>query len=138
MLHCLLVYARYYIPRSFLNPSDNLLVVLEEEKATPKGIKILTVNRDTICSYITDSSPPHVKSWAMEESHIRAVVDVLQPSAQLKCPNHKKIISVDFASYGDPVGACGNFALGTCDSPSTKGIVEQVKTTKLPFPFQVL
>ncbi|GMN48724.1 hypothetical protein TIFTF001_017899 [Ficus carica] len=115
----------YHIPRSFLKPSDNLLVVLEEEKATPKGIKILTVNRDTICSYITDSSPPHVKSWAREESHIRAVVDVLQPSAQLKCPNHKKIISVDFASYGDPVGACGNFALGTCNSPSTKGIVEQ-------------
>ncbi|XP_024017347.1 beta-galactosidase 11 [Morus notabilis] len=115
----------YHIPRSFLKPTQNLLVVLEEEKASPKGIEILKVNRDTICSYITEFSPPHVKSWAREESHIRAVVDILQPAAHLKCPNHKKIASVDFASYGDPAGVCGNFVLGTCNSPSTKGIVEQ-------------
>ncbi|PON89990.1 Glycoside hydrolase [Trema orientale] len=115
----------YHIPRSFLKPTQNLLVVLEEEKANPKDIEILTVNRDTICSYITDSAPPHVKSWAREESKIRAVVDSLQAAAHLKCPNHKKIVAVEFASFGDPVGACGNFVLGKCNAATTKGIVEQ-------------
>ena len=105
--------------------------MLEEEKANPKEIEILTVNRDTICSYITDYAPPHVKSWAREDSHIRAVVDILEPTAHLKCPNHKKIVSIDFASYGDPIGVCGNFTLGTCNAPSTKGIVEQVKNSRL-------
>jgi len=115
----------YHIPRSYLKQSGNMLVILEEEKADPKDVEILTVNRDTICSYITDYAPPHVKSWAREESHIRAVVDVLEPTARLKCPNHKKVVAVDFASYGDPVGACGSFSVGSCHSPSTKAIIEQ-------------
>ncbi|KAL5561196.1 hypothetical protein UlMin_030943 [Ulmus minor] len=113
----------YHIPRSYLK-EKNLLVVLEEEEANPKEIEILTVNRDTICSFITEYAPPHVKSWAREESNIRAVVD-LQPAANLKCPNHKKIVAIEFASFGDPVGVCGNYFLGKCDSPATKQIVEQ-------------
>ena len=127
------LFIRYHIPRAYLKPTENLLVVLEEEKANPNDIEILTVNRDTICSFISDSSPPHVKSWAREESNIRAVVDNLQAAAHLKCPNHKRIVAVEFASYGDPVGACGSFFMGKCNSASTKGIVEQVK----PFEFHL-
>lgn len=118
---------RYHIPRSYLKPTQNILVVLEEEKANPKDIEILTVNRDTICSFITDSAPPHVKSWAREESKIKPIVDSLHAAARLKCSNHKKIVAVEFASFGDPVGACGNFVLGNCNSATTKSIVEQVK-----------
>ncbi|KAF4391619.1 hypothetical protein G4B88_030770 [Cannabis sativa] len=115
----------YHIPRSYLKPKKNLLVILEEEKANPDDIEILTVNRDTICSIITETAPPHVKSWAREENDIRPVVDHLHPAAHLKCPNHKKIVAVEFASFGDPEGACGSFFVGKCDSALTKGIVEQ-------------
>ena len=108
-----------------------MLVVLEEEKANPKEIEIMTVNRDVICSYISEYSPPHVKSWARQDSHIRAVVDILEPAAHLKCPNHKKIDSVQFASFGDPIGSCGNFTLGECNLHSTKAIVEKVKALAL-------
>ena len=104
----------------------NLLIVLEEEEANPKEIEIRTVNRDTICSFITEYALPHVKSWAREESHIRAVVD-LQPAANLKCLNHKKIVAIEFASFSDPVGVCKNYFLRKCDSPATKQIVEQVE-----------
>ncbi|KAJ6365332.1 hypothetical protein OIU76_030161 [Salix suchowensis] len=89
--------SEYHIPRSYLKPTDNLMVILEEEEASPEKIEILTVNRDTICSYVNEYDHP---------------------------PN-KKIVAVQFASFGDPSGTCGNFAVGTCDSPMSKKVAEQ-------------
>jgi len=115
----------YHIPRSFIKPTENLLVVLEEEKGNPEDIEILLVNRNTICSVITEYHPPHVKSWQRKESKIRPVVDTVKPAAQLKCPNHQEIVAVEFASYGDPYGSCGSFFMGNCNAPITKEVVEQ-------------
>ncbi|KAF8410413.1 hypothetical protein HHK36_002942 [Tetracentron sinense] len=117
--------SEYHIPRAFLKPSENLLVLFEETGGNPESIVIYTVNRDTICSFITEYHPPHVKSWERHESQIRAVVDDVKPKAHLKCPNHKVIIDVNFASFGDPLGACGSYTIGNCTSPNSKKIVEQ-------------
>ncbi|KAF2302056.1 hypothetical protein GH714_031974 [Hevea brasiliensis] len=117
--------SEYHIPRSYLKPKDNLIIVLEEEPANPEKIEILLVNRDTICSYITEYHLPNVKSWARKDDKFKTVVDDVRPAAHLKCPNHKKIIEVEFASFGDPYGACGGFALGNCTSPLSKQVVEQ-------------
>lgn len=35
---------RYHIPRAFLKPSGNLLVVLEEEGGDPLGISLNTIS----------------------------------------------------------------------------------------------
>lgn len=117
---------RYHIPRSYIKPKDNLIVVFEEEHANPEKIEFLLVNRDIICSYITEYDPPHVRSWARKDDRIKTVVDDVRPAAHLKCPNHKKFIKVEFASFGDPYGACGGFVLGNCTSPLSKQIVEEV------------
>jgi len=117
--------SEYHIPRSFLKPSNNLLVIFEEIGGNPEEITILTVSRDTICSFITEYHPPHVKSWQRNNGLIQAVVDDMKPKAQLKCPDHKVIVNVDFASFGDPLGACGNFTTGTCTSFESKEVVEQ-------------
>ncbi|KAK9285037.1 hypothetical protein L1049_024221 [Liquidambar formosana] len=114
----------YHIPRAFLKPSDNLLVLLEETGGNPDGIEILTVDRDTICSYITEYHP--TKCEVMEErkrcdTHRHGDV---KPMAHLQCPNDKVIVNVDFASLGDSYGACGNYNLGTCTSPNSKKVVE--------------
>lgn len=115
----------YHVPRAFAKPSDNLLVLFEENGGNPEGIKIVTVARDVLCSYITQYHPPHVKSWKRENSVIHTVVDDLKPKAHLTCPNHKVIVRVDFASFGNPFGACGSYTLGSCTSPNSKKIVEQ-------------
>ncbi|KAF2322731.1 hypothetical protein GH714_029786 [Hevea brasiliensis] len=117
--------SEYHIPRSYMKPKDNLIVVLEEEQANPEKIEILLVNRDTICSFITEYHPPNVKSWERKDDKFKTVVDDVRPSAHLKCPNHKKIIAVEFSSFGDPYGACGGFSLGNCTSPLSKQVVEQ-------------
>ncbi|KAJ4962348.1 hypothetical protein NE237_022287 [Protea cynaroides] len=111
--------SEYHIPRSFLRPTNNLMVVFEEIGGNPEEIKILTANRDTVCSYISEYHPPNVKSWPGKD-----MVNDLKPQANLKCPNHKVISGVEFASFGDPFGACGNFTIGTCTTTDTKEIVE--------------
>ncbi|KAL9354243.1 hypothetical protein Peur_052213 [Populus x canadensis] len=117
--------SEYHIPRSYLKPTNNLMVILEEEEASPEKIEILTVNRDTICSYVTEYHPPNVRSWERKNKKFTPVADDAKPAARLKCPNKKKIVAVQFASFGDPSGTCGNFAVGTCDSPISKQVVEQ-------------
>ncbi|KAJ9189571.1 hypothetical protein P3X46_000846 [Hevea brasiliensis] len=117
--------SEYHIPRAYLRSSNNLMVILEEERANPEKIQILTVNRDTICSHIAENEPASVRSWRRKNGNILPVVDNVQPAAQLMCPNHKKIIAVDFASFGNPEGVCGGYVLGKCSSSNSKKVVEQ-------------
>jgi hypothetical protein len=42
----------------------------------------------------------------------------------LAAPPGEIITSVDFASYGTPLGACGGFYLGTCNATSSQSVVE--------------
>ncbi|KAK1305346.1 Beta-galactosidase 11 [Acorus calamus] len=121
----------YHIPRSYLKPSNNLMVVFEETGGDPEQIKVVTVKRDTTCSVISDDHPPHVKSWKREHSQIRSVVIDAKPMAHLTCPSRKVVKHINFASYGNPVGICGNFTLGTCHSPKTKSIVEKACLGKM-------
>ncbi|KAF9622839.1 hypothetical protein IFM89_034074 [Coptis chinensis] len=117
--------SEYHVPRAYLKPKNNLLVFFEEAAGNPEEIKILTVNRDTVCSFITEYHPPHIKSWTRTGSKLHPVLDNLKPKARLKCPNHKVITAVEFASFGDPFGSCGHFKLGNCTSTSSKMIAEQ-------------
>ncbi|KAF7841215.1 beta-galactosidase 13-like [Senna tora] len=117
--------SEYHIPRVYLKEKENLLVIFEEERANPEKIEILNVDRDTICSYITDKHPPNVNQFASKKMKFHAVVDEAKPEAVLKCPNFKKVVAVEFAGYGDPTGVCGNFQPGKCDSSVAKKVVEQ-------------
>lgn len=122
---------RYHIPRSFLKPKDNLLVIFEEEAISPDKIAILTVNRDTICSFITENHPPNIRSFASKNQKLERVGENLTPEAFITCPDQKKITAVEFASFGDPSGFCGSFIMGKCNAPSSKKIVEQVELSFL-------
>lgn len=109
-----------------MKTGKNLLVVFEETGGNPSGIKVLTVNRDTICSIIAENYPPNVDSWKQSGDQLKAVVDGPKTESQLTCPGGKVIKSVAFASFGDPSGMCGTFAEGKCNSPNSKKVVEQV------------
>uniref|UniRef100_A0A5B7B076 Beta-galactosidase n=1 Tax=Davidia involucrata TaxID=16924 RepID=A0A5B7B076_DAVIN len=117
--------SEYHIPRAFLKPKNNLLVVFEETGGNPGGIEVLIVNRDTICSFITEYHPPNVRSWERKEEQFRPVVDEVKSGAHLTCPEGKVMKVVEFASFGDPYGACGAYSLGKCTSPNSQKVVEQ-------------
>ncbi|PSS12101.1 Beta-galactosidase [Actinidia chinensis var. chinensis] len=117
--------SEYHIPRAFLKPEKNLLVVFEETGGDPEGIEILLVNRDTICSYITEYHPPTVNSWKKSGGKIKTAVDDAKSGAHLTCSDGKVITKVEFASFGDPYGACGKFVEGKCNSQNSKEVVEK-------------
>ncbi|KAL5066527.1 hypothetical protein RYX36_028264 [Vicia faba] len=117
--------SEYHIPRSYLNAEDNLLVILEEEKACPDQIEIMNVDRDTICSNIRENDPANVNSWVSRHGQFRKVSKTTGPYASLKCATGKKIVAIEFASFGNPSGYCGNFTFGNCDAASAKSVVEK-------------
>lgn len=132
---CMYLPIRYHIPRSFLKPKDNLLVIFEETGGKINEVQVQIVNRDTICSYITELHPPSVKSWERTQNQFKPVVEDVKSGAQLTCPEGKVISVVEFASFGDPLGVCGTYMLGTCNSPNSMKVVEQVKTEEILLQF---
>jgi hypothetical protein len=114
------------MPRSFLKPKNNFLVVFEEQGGSPKDILIMTVKRDNICTFVSELNPAHSKSWSRQDGQIKTIEDDLNPAAKLTCPEKKIINKVVFASYGNPMGMCGNFTIGSCHTPQAISLVEKV------------
>nr|KYP36940.1 Beta-galactosidase [Cajanus cajan] len=98
----------YHIPRSWLNPSGNYLVVFEEWGGDPTGISLVQRETESVCADIYEGQPT-LKNREMLESG-----KVNRPKAHLWCPPGQKISQIKFASYGLPLGACGNFREGNC------------------------
>jgi len=51
-----------------------------------------------------------------------AAVDENQ-TLTLSCPAGRKILSINFASYGTPNGSCGGYTIGTCHAANSASIV---------------
>nr|GMC65111.1 beta-galactosidase 13-like [Ipomoea batatas] len=117
--------SEYHIPRSYLKPKNNLMVVFEEIGGDPQGVEVMLVNRDTICSYISEYYPSNVKSWERKGDEFKSVSDDLKPTVRLSCPDDKVMKKIEFAEYGDPEGVCGNYFPGNCTFPNANKIVEK-------------
>lgn len=129
----------YHIPRSFLNPNSNLLVILEEEKeGNPLGITIDTVSVTEVCGHVSSSHLPPVVS-SRRRSHNRTEHRHLKyqyerrPKVQLQCPYGKKISKVLFASFGSPKGNCWRHSIGSCHSPNSLDVVQKACLRKSRF-----
>ncbi|TYI22182.1 hypothetical protein ES332_A06G086500v1 [Gossypium tomentosum] len=85
----------YHVPRSWLKPSGNFLVVFEEWGGDPNGIAL-------------------AKRTTMKKRGMLIAGRISSPKAHLWCPPGQKISKINFASYGMPEGSCGNFREGSC------------------------
>ncbi|XP_057490523.1 beta-galactosidase 16 isoform X1 [Actinidia eriantha] len=117
----------YNVPRSFLKPTGNLLVLLDEEYGNPLDISIGTVSITKVCGHVSDRHLPPLTSWKgrsqnsekYEKHHDR------RPKLQLQCPRKRKISGIVFASFGTPSGDCESYAIGSCHSSDSRAIVEK-------------
>ncbi|CAK7346942.1 unnamed protein product [Dovyalis caffra] len=117
----------YHIPRSFLKPSGNLLVLLEEEKGNPLGISIGTMSITKVCGLVSNYHLPPVSSW-QGKNQINGNSKTKygrRPKVQLRCPRGRTISSVLFSSFGNPSGDCETYAIGSCHSSNSRAIVEK-------------
>lgn len=120
---------RYNVPRSFLTPTGNLLVVLDEEYGNPLDISIGTVSITKVCGHVSNSHPPPVISWKANNqisSMYKKKQHGRRSKVQLNCPQKKNISKIIFASFGSPSGDCGSYTTGSCHSPNSRAIVEKV------------
>ena len=113
------------MPRSWFKPSGNVLVIFEEKGGDPSKIRFSTRKVSSLCSHIAEDHPSfdmeHLQISSMEEYKKKATVS-------LKCPTSTKISVVKFASFGDPVGSCGTYAVGGCHDPNSESVVQRVKS----------
>ncbi|XP_076956713.1 beta-galactosidase 16-like [Bidens hawaiensis] len=111
----------YNVPRLFLKPTGNLLVLFEEENANPLGISLDTISINKVCAHVSDIHPPRVNSWKVRE-HYRLRP---RPRVHLRCPGKRIISKIVFASHGNPSGNCENYSVGKCHSSNSQQIVEK-------------
>ncbi|XP_047939162.1 beta-galactosidase 8 [Salvia hispanica] len=112
----------YHVPRSWLKPSGNVLVLFEQAGGDPTKLSFATREVQSICSRVSDSHPIPVEMWpADEETRKRA-----GPTLSLGCPHPHQVISkINFASFGTPHGSCGSFSHGRCSSKRALSIIEK-------------
>ncbi|GER46934.1 beta-galactosidase [Striga asiatica] len=101
----------YHVPRSWLYPTGNLLVVFEEWGGDPYGVNLVKREVSSVCADIYEWQP-NLMNWQMQASG--KVERPLRPKAHLSCAPGQKITSIKFASFGTPQGYCGNFSEGSC------------------------
>ncbi|KAK4796638.1 hypothetical protein SAY86_028964 [Trapa natans] len=117
----------YHVPRSWLKPTRNLLVVFEELGGDASRITLVKRSLKRACADVYENHPTYLDNNITTQSHqSEAVVMVrLAAKAHLTCAPGQTISSVEFASFGTPAGSCGNFQLGSCHAPSSQAIVEK-------------
>ncbi|MCO5564663.1 hypothetical protein L7F22_018329 [Adiantum nelumboides] len=109
----------YHVPRSWLKQKDNLLVLLEEIGGDPNSISVVVRVVDTVCGYVAEDYPPPLSKWSS------GLANVSFPQLSLECGKGQAISSIDFASFGSPMGQCGNFQRGLCHAPKSRRILER-------------
>lgn len=114
---------RYHVPRSWLYPTGNLLVVLEEWGGEPRGISLVKREISSVCADIFEWQPTLV-NWQLQTSG--KVNKPLRPKAHVQCARGQKISSIKFASFGTPEGTCGNFREGSCHAHHSYDAFERV------------
>lgn len=113
---------RYHVPRSWMRPSGNTLVLFEEQGGNPTLISLATKELHSVCSHVSDSHPAPVDMWSTDLKAGKTS----GPTLSLECPLPGQVISaVKFASYGTPLGTCGSFSHGRCSSTSALSIVQK-------------
>ncbi|KZV51981.1 beta-galactosidase 6-like [Dorcoceras hygrometricum] len=109
----------YHVPRSWLQPGENLLVIHEELGGDPSTISFLTQKGQVLCGRVSEDDLPPADTW---EQGLRFVSRI--PQLRLTCEPGWNIVSIIFASFGNPQGKCGAFVRGSCHT-DVSSIVHQ-------------
>uniref|UniRef100_A0A5B7B913 Beta-galactosidase n=1 Tax=Davidia involucrata TaxID=16924 RepID=A0A5B7B913_DAVIN len=112
----------YHVPRSWLQPSGNTLVLFEEMGGDPTQISFATRKTENLCSRVSESHPVPIDIWSSDQKTGRKS----GPTLSLECPfPNQAISSIKFASFGTPHGTCGSFSHGKCSSTRVLSTVQK-------------
>lgn len=109
---------RYHVPRSWLNPTGNLLVIFEEWGGDPTGISMVKRTTGSICADVSEWQPS-MTNWRTK--------DYEKAKIHLQCDHGRKITDIKFASFGTPQGSCGSYSEGGCHAHKSYDIFWKVQ-----------
>ncbi|KMZ61759.1 Beta-galactosidase, family GH35 [Zostera marina] len=112
----------YHVPRSWLQPTRNLLVVFEEVGGDAMKISLVKRSTTIICGHMSEFHPL-VENWDIDSEN--EVENLHRPEMHLHCDVGQTISAIKFASFGKPLGTCGNFVQGSCHSTNSQTILEK-------------
>lgn len=105
-------------------------MIFEEKGGDPSKIRFSARKVSNVCAHISEDHPSfdleHLQMNSLEGYKKKATVN-------LKCPSSTKISVVKFASFGDPVGSCGSYAVGRCHDPNSVSVVQKVHRIYQPY-----
>ncbi|KAK1373471.1 Beta-galactosidase [Heracleum sosnowskyi] len=113
----------YHVPRSWLKPTQNSLVLFEELGGDPSKIAIVKRSVSSVCADVNEYHP-YIKNWKIE--NYGKPQEFHNPKVHLQCGAGQSITSIKFASFGTPSGTCGNFEQGTCHASTSYSILEKM------------
>lgn len=111
------------MPRSWLKPTHNLLVLFEQLGGNPTRISLAKRSATSVCADVSEYAP-NIKSWQIQS--YGKTQEFHRPKVHLHCGPGKSISSIKFASFGTPLGQCGTFQQGTCHVPTSYFTLEKV------------
>lgn len=114
----------YHVPRSWLKPMNNFLVLFEEIGGDVSQISVMMRYQDTVCAHISEFQPS-TKLW-MQSSDMNNGNHNFSGASELsiECREGYIIQLISFASFGNPYGGCRNFEQGHCHHVASKSFVE--------------
>ncbi|KAG2703341.1 hypothetical protein I3843_06G125600 [Carya illinoinensis] len=112
----------YHVPRSWLKPTKNMLVVFEEIGGDPSKIALVKRSVTSICAKVSGDHS-NINGWHIERDGKSEGLDM--PKVSLHCAGGQFISAIKFASFGTPSGTCGSFQHGTCHAPSSLAVFEK-------------
>jgi len=121
---------RYHVPRSWLKPTKNLLIVFEEMGGDPNQISLVKRSVSRVCAQLSESRPA-IRDWQLQsfERTRRTYI----PKLHLHCAPNQYISSIKFASFGTPLGTCGSFVQGPCHAPTSYAVLTRVTRSTVLF-----
>ncbi|XBI69724.1 hypothetical protein VPH35_064368 [Triticum aestivum] len=113
----------YHVPKSWLQPSRNLLVVFEELGGDTSKISLVKRSVSSVCADVSEFHPS-IKNWQTESSG-EAKPELHRSKVHLRCAPGQSISAIKFASFGTPSGTCGSFEQGECHSTKSQTVLEK-------------
>ncbi|KAK6115296.1 hypothetical protein DH2020_007565 [Rehmannia glutinosa] len=119
----------YHVPRSWLQPTQNLIVVFEELGGDASKISLVKRTTSGICANAFEHNPM-VANYQIESTTSTQKM-LHQAKVHLRCAPGQSISTIKFASFGTPKGTCGSFQLGNCHAQSSHAMCLGKESCKL-------
>ncbi|KAL3640919.1 hypothetical protein CASFOL_015887 [Castilleja foliolosa] len=114
----------YHVPRSWLQPTRNLIVVFEELGGDASKIDLVKRMTSGVCANAFEHNPT-VANYQVEGTTSKQKM-LHQAKVHLRCGPGQSISAIKFASFGNPRGTCGSFQLGNCHAQNSQAIIEKM------------